>query len=142
MASNAPLSPQARPISIGKAIGLSIVTIGIYFIILVYRNAHDIHEGRPGALGAWKLLFWLGFVTFGITWIVLAVFNWIEVKAARERAGITDNTMLILALVFYFVMSIVGAILWAVSWNDTLARARTAAPASGKAPRAPRAAST
>lgn len=128
MANAVALPPQPREIPIGKTILLSIVTLGIYYLIWYYRNSRDINEGNPNGRSAWKALFWLGFVTFGLTWIVLTVFNFLTVTKLRQSIGIQENTMGILALVFYFVLGIVGAILWASHWNDTLRRLRTSAP--------------
>ncbi len=129
MASTAPLSSSARRVSILKVFLLSIITFGIYYLVTVYRISHDLRRDRAGASGSWQALFWCGFITFGITWIVLYVMNFLELKAAREAVGKTDQVLGILALVLIFVTGIVGHILWAVYYNDSLA-AKTPAPAT------------
>ena len=125
---NALAPPQPRTIPIGKTVLLSIVTFGIYYAIWFYRNSNDI-QSRPGGFGAWKVLFWLGFVTFGLTWIGLVVLNFLAVSKLRGSVG-ADNGMGIAALVCYFVVNPVGSILWASHWNDTLGRLLTSGPAS------------
>lgn len=108
-----------RDMPIAKSILLSIVTLSIYYWIQSWRNSNDIQNARADGFGWWKVMFVLGFFTFGVTFIVLYVLNFIQVGKMRAEAG-GDNTLGIVALVLTLVTGIVGPIVWAIHWNNTI----------------------
>lgn len=109
-----------REITIWKAIVLTIVTLGIYMLVLIYQHSKDLHATAKEPSNLWQIMYWLSFVTFGVTMVVLYVINGLAFKEMRARAGLNDDPMWIIALVLSLVLPLVGQILWAVHFNDTL----------------------
>lgn len=113
-----------REITLWKAIVLSIITFGIYYVVVVYQNTHDIQEARKEPLGAWKVLFWFGII-LGPLHIVLYAFNGIGCKEFRARQGDQDDSLWIVALVLAVLIAPVGQIIWAVTFNGWLRQSGT-----------------
>ena len=93
-------------VPVGKVIGLSFVTFGVYFFVFMYRHSAEVQALRSGARGDWRLLFWLGFVTLGVTWIVLYVLNERAVQDHRRVAGLPDSGRGTAALTFATLASL------------------------------------
>ncbi len=110
-----------RKIPIPRTILLSILTLGVYGAIWGYRNAEDLHRDRDG-FRHWRLLFWLGFVTVGLTWAVLAVMNFVHLNHLRAAAGVPPHATgtLSIILVWVPVLSWAAAVLWARYWNHSV----------------------
>lgn len=120
-----------REITMWKAIVLSIVTIGVYYAVLVYQHSKDLQTTKTKDASMWMLWFWLGFITAGLTWIVLYVFNGQAYKEIRAGTGQAESSLWIAALVLAILLPPVGQIIWAVHFNDGL---RAAAAGSGSRP--------
>lgn len=122
------LDPPVREIRIGKTFLLTIVTIGIYYAITLYRNTKDLHEGRDGGHEWWQLWFWLGFVTLFVTWAVLYIFNAIQANKLRQEIGLHDSANGWVALGLHFagyltgLLALVAPFIWA-AYSNELAKA-------------------
>ncbi len=110
-----------RTIPIARTVVLSIVTLGVYGAIWGYRNAEDLHQDHEG-FRHWRLLFWLGFVTIGLTWAVLAIMNFVHLNHLRAAAGIPPHATGVWAMILIWVpvLSWVAAVLWAQYWNHSV----------------------
>lgn len=115
-----------REITLWKAIVLGIVTFGIYYLVLTYQNTRDIQTARSQPFEAWQVLFWIGVIPFlGFLHIVLYVFNGMGYREFRQRQGLEDEPLWIVALVLAVVIAPVGQIIWAVTFNGWLRRSGT-----------------
>ncbi len=110
-----------RRIPIARTIILSVVTLGVYGAIWGYRNAEDLH-GEHDGFPHWKLLFWLGFVTVGLTWAVLAVMNFVHLNHLRAAAAVPPHATGVIAMILVWVpgLSWISAFLWARYWNHSV----------------------
>ncbi len=110
-----------RPIPVGRTVGLTIVTLGVYGAVWGYRNAEDLRQHRTSHK-RWKALFWCGFITLGITWGVLAVLNFVRLNELRAAVGVPPRKRGIWAmiLIWFPVINAVAALLWAQYWNESV----------------------
>ncbi len=110
---------ELREIPIAKTLILGILTLSIYYWIIVYRNTEDIQKARDQPFEFWVLLFWLG-VFISPVYIVNFIFNGIGLNELRAKAGRPEDQTWIAALVLSLFIPIVGQIVWAVHFNNTL----------------------
>lgn len=128
-----------REVTLWKAILLSIVTLGIYYLVLVYQNTRDIQDSRTRPSGAWPVLFWIGVIPLlGFLHVVLYVLNGVGFREFLDRQGRRDDGLWIAALVLAVVLPPVGQVVWAVTLNGWLRL--TGTPADAPLPPAPPAA--
>ncbi len=115
------LSTSVRKIPVGRTIGLSIVTLGVYAALWGYRNAHDLRQDRPSHK-RWQFLFWAGFPTLGLTWGVLAIFNFVRLNEMRAAIGIPPHRdgVWAMVLVWFPLINVIAAFLWANYWNHSV----------------------
>lgn len=108
-----------RKNTIGTAILLSIVTLGIYWLILVYRNTMDLHKslGKDATLAV--ILYIAGFA-LPLFWIALFSINGIRLNELREDKKKQADMTWIVALVLHFVLAFVGSIVWAYIYDNVL----------------------
>ncbi len=114
-----PSTQTLRAIPIGKAIVLSIITLGIYYLITVYRNTKDIQAARAQPFGAWQIVFWLG-VFLPFVGIVNYVMNGIGLSELRSTRNLDSSIMWVVALVLTIMVPPIGQIVWAVHYNGSL----------------------
>lgn len=112
---------------------LPFLTFAIYYMVLVYQQSKDIQATKKEPSSTWMVLYWVGFVTGGVTWLVLYALNGVAFKEMRTRLGYADDPMWIVALVLAILLPPVGQILWAAHYNDTI-RTASGEPA-GAVPR-------
>lgn len=125
-----------REVTLWKAVLLSIVTLGIYYLVLVYQNTRDIQEARTEPSGAWRVLFWVGVIPFlGFLHVVLYVLNGVGFREFLTRQNRRDDSLWIVALVLAVVLPPVGQVIWAVTFNDWLRL--TGTPVDAPAPAVP-----
>ena len=110
---------RVRSFDLVKAILLSIVTLGVYYLILTYRNTKDLQATRLKPLSSWEVLFWLGILIGPLHWVLWA-YNLQTLAIVRQHGEMADDPMGILAVVLGIVAGPVGQILWAVHVNATL----------------------
>lgn len=108
-----------RTIPIAKVILLSIITLGIYYLVTVYRNTKDIQNARAQGFEMWQLIFWIG-VFVPIVQYVNYIMNGIGLGEIREQAGLAKSSTWIIALVLTLLLPIVGPIVWAVHFNGSV----------------------
>ena len=109
-----------RELTMWKAIVFSLLTLGIYYLLLVYQHTDELQRGRPDPVGNWVLFFVLG-IFFPPLMAVLWVFN---MQAFKEHTPpqLQEETTPILALILGVVIPPVGQILWASHVNAVLER--------------------
>ncbi len=117
--SGAPSTQTLRVLPIAKAILLSIITLGIYFLITVYRNTKDIQTARAQPFAAWQLVFWLS-VFLPFVGVINYAMNGVGLSELRSRRNLDSSIMWVVALVLAIMVPPVGQIVWAVHYNDTL----------------------
>ncbi len=111
---------QLREITLWKAIVLSIITFGIYYLILVYQNTKDLQATRAQPFEAWQVVFWIGVIPFlGFLHFILYAFNFMGLRELRQRSKQDDDALAIVALVLAIVLAPVGQIIWAIHFNET-----------------------
>ncbi len=110
---------------LGVAILLSIVTLGIYWLILVYRNTVDIHRAAGKDILLPVVLFVAGFF-FPLIWLGLFSLNGLVLNELRIEKGLGNDPLWIVALVLH-LFAFVGSIVWAVHYDGTLQRLEQAA---------------
>lgn len=108
-----------RENSVGTAILLSIITLGIYWLVLVYRNTMDIHRAA-GKETTMAVILFIASIFVPLLWFALFSLNGIYLNELREqKRQDTDMTWLI-ALVLHLVVAFVGSIVWAVHYDHTI----------------------
>jgi len=124
------MSAPIRRVPVGKTLLLSIVTVGIYYLIQVYRTSHDLHQNQEGGTQSWQVLFWIG-LFFAIPMYVLYVLNFLQAKRLRDRTGVPESGTGLAAVIFTFIPVIpaLAQFLWA-SYFNALAT-HIGGPASG-----------
>ncbi len=113
---------QMRKNSVGTAIVLSIVTLGIFWLVLVYRNTMDLHRalGKETTL---PLILFIVSIPFPLLWLALFSLNGIRLNELREEKQKPTDHLWIVALIFHIVfvfLTFVGSIIWAVMYDNTL----------------------
>ena len=110
---------------IGLAIFLSIITFGIYWLILVYRNSVDIHRAAGKDVLLPVILFIAGFF-FPLIWLGLFSLNGSVLNEVRNQHRQSSDHLWIIALILH-VFAFVGSIVWAVHYDGTIRRLGQAA---------------
>lgn len=128
-----------RPCTLWRALLLSVATLGVYYLVLVYQNTRDIQSARTRPLRGWRVLFWLGALPFlGLLHAVLYLSNGLGFREFLARQGRRDDRVWLLAAVLALVPP-VGQVLWAVTFDGWLRL--TGAPVDADVRRTPAGAS-
>ena len=117
-----PVPGKLRSVSIGKNVGLGLVTLGIYPLVTAFKMTGDLHR-MPGGWGPWKTFFWLrlaplaGFI-FGL---ILYFKNNKQLNALGVPRGV-QSSYLPFILTCIPLVSIAAPFVWASQYNEVARR--------------------
>lgn len=116
-ANGPPQVGRLRPVPIGKTVGLSIITFGVYYYIRTFKVSGDLHR-MPGGWSSWQTFFWLGLIPYA-GFIFLLVLYFKNNKQANQLGpayGVAASyTPFILACIP--IVNIAAAFVWASQYN-------------------------
>ena len=107
-----------REITLWKAIVFSILTLGIYYLILTYQSTDDLQRVRDRPFDTWALFFWLG-VFLPPLHVVLWVVNLLALDEIRDVLRLRSSGLGIAALILAALLPPIGQLVWAVHFNDS-----------------------
>ncbi len=114
-----PNGKTVHEITIWKAIVFGILTLGIYVLVVQYGTTRDIQGARKEPFELWQVFFWVG-ILIGLLHVINWVFNGIGLTEWRRAGGLQESSLWIVALVLAVLVYPVGAIIWAVHYNETI----------------------
>ena len=117
-----PRAGRLRPVPMVKTLILSIVTLGVYFLVRSYKNSGDLHR-IPGGNAHWQLLFWLHLIpALGLVFALILYFqNNRQANHIRRSRGLQATyTPFVLACIPG--VNAVAPFVWAVHFNEVARR--------------------